>query len=428
MPERTARAHSRIRAARPFARSRSPAAFGAAWTAVALRSAASGARSEPVRRSAPLTSPASTRRLDLDAATALAVLVPRSATAPCRWRRRAAAASDPLAPPRVGGPLRRPFDLGASLATTRPRLLRRAGARDRGTLGGATPCSRAAQPRASEATGSSRSRRARAALRLPPRAARPHLPHRRRRRRARSRPSTTARRIEAFWSSARWEAPWRAAPSPTSSRRRAVAGVVTTSLLRRDRGPRRRALARERTSPRSSPGTSTSRAASSRATSSGSSTSASSASTQTARETLPAARPHPGGALHGRRGEPPAVYFETEQGRGGYYRPDGTLGGAPVPGGAAAATSASPRRFTQRALPPDPADHAPAPRHRLRGARRHADLGGRRRHRDLHAAGRAASATCVKIQHVERLRLATTPTCRASRRACASASACARSR
>ena len=57
---------------------------------------------------------------------------------------------------------------------------------------------------------------------------------------------------------------------------------------------------------------------------------------------------------HGGGGELQAIYFETEPGRGGYYRPDGTSVQGAVPGRAA---QLQPHHVgvLARALPPDPA-------------------------------------------------------------------------
>ena len=82
-----------------------------------------------------------------------------------------------------------------------------------------------------------------------------------------------------------------------------------------------------------------------------------------------------------------AIYYEKAEGHGGYYRPDGTS--------VQRQFLVAPLRYAAHQLAlhvgapaPDSQGHAAAPRHRLRGTHRHADLGGRRRQGDLPGQGR----------------------------------------
>jgi hypothetical protein len=72
----------------------------------------------------------------------------------------------------------------------------------------------------------------------------------------------------------------------------------------------------------------------------------------------------------GASGEYTAVYFESEEGRGGYYRPDGST--------VQREFLMAPVRYGEEASP-DSQRHAPASRHRLRGAHGNSGLRGRPR-------------------------------------------------
>ena len=88
----------------------------------------------------------------------------------------------------------------------------------------------------------------------------------------------------------------------------------------------------------------------------------------------------------------------TSTARGSYFRPDGSAVEKRVPGRAA---RIQPHQLAllARAPPSDPQHHATASRHRLRAPRWHADLGGRRWDHDLQGHGRAVPETSYAIRH-----------------------------